>query len=121
MIAEILGMLMIVIGLLFYILGVVGLIRFPDVYSRIHAAGKVSVLGIVFFCVGTAILMPDTTLKVIALSVFMLVTQPLSSHAIASAAYRSGVAMKNPVRNDLQESDLAPISGRINLEDEPAR
>ena len=119
-ITEILGIALVTIGLLFYILGVIGLVRFPDVYSRIHASGKVSTLGIVFFCAGAAVLMPATTLKVLALAIFMIISQPVASHAVASAAFRSGVEMHEPVRNDLQGTDLAPIPGRVNLEEETA-
>lgn len=100
-ITEILGVISIMIGLFFYIFGVYGLIVLPDVYTRIHAAGKVSVLGIIFFALGTALLLPEITLKAIILAFFMIITQPVASHAIAAAARRSGVPMKNPARDDM--------------------
>lgn len=99
---EILGLAGIGFGLFFYLIGVIGFMRFPDVYMRIHAAGKVSALGIFGFIIGAAILVPDTTLRVIALGIFMFITQPVASQVIADAAYRAGVPMHHPVRDDLQ-------------------
>ncbi|GAB4516313.1 MAG: hypothetical protein OHK0046_21480 [Anaerolineae bacterium] len=103
-ILEVLGVAAMGIGLFFYIFGIIGLVRFPDVYSRIHAAGKVSGMGIIFFALALALLNPETTLKAIMLAVFMIITQPVASHAIASAAQRSGVPLKNASRNDLTAS-----------------
>jgi multicomponent Na+:H+ antiporter subunit G len=113
MLAEGLGGFFILFGLFFYVMGVAGLVRFPDVYARIHAAGKVSTLGILGLLVGTAFIMPATTLRVIALLIFVVVTAPVASHAIANAAYRSGVAMTNPVRNDLLARDQAKAESEI--------
>jgi multicomponent Na+:H+ antiporter subunit G len=99
---EVLGLIGIAFGLFFYIVGVIGFVRFPDVYMRIHSAGKVSALGIFGFIIGGAILMPDVTLRVIALGIFMFVTQPVASHAVADAAYRSGMPMVDSIRDDLK-------------------
>ncbi|MFW5692118.1 MAG: monovalent cation/H(+) antiporter subunit G [Chloroflexota bacterium] len=99
---EIIGLIGIGFGLFFYVVGVLGLTRFPDVYMRIHSAGKVSVLGIFGFIIGGSVLMPEITLRVIALGIFMFVTQPVASHSVAQAAYRSGVKMYKPVRDDLE-------------------
>jgi len=101
---EIIGILAILFGLFFYVMGVVGLVRFQDVYMRIHASGKVSGLGIIGLLVGAAVLMPDVALKAFALGMFTVITQPVGSHAIALAAYRSGVKLHDPQRNDLAVS-----------------
>ncbi len=98
---ELLGLFFLLGGLFFSVIGVFGLIRFPDVYSRIHSSGKVSTLGLVGMILGTAFLVPAATLKLIALSGFLIITAPVASHTIANAAYRSGVPMHNPVRDDL--------------------
>lgn len=98
---EILGIIAIVFGMFFFVFGVIGLIRFPDVYMRIHSSGKVSTLGVIGVLTGVAILLPETTLKAIALGIFLVITQPAASHAVASAAYRSGVEMHNPIKDEL--------------------
>jgi multicomponent Na+:H+ antiporter subunit G len=86
-IREILGVCGIAFGLFFYTAGVFGLVRFPDIYMRIHASGKVSALGIFGFAFGVAFLIPSVMLKLLILCIFMFVTQPVSSHSISRAAY----------------------------------
>lgn len=95
-------------GLFFCAVGVLGIMRFPDVYSRIHASGKVSSLGIIGILIGTAFLMPETTLELIVLGVFLLVSSPVASHAIALAAHRQGVPRLNAFRDDLANQKSSP-------------
>lgn len=99
---EVLGIFFILFGVFFCSMGVLGLIRFPDVYSRLHASGKVSTLGIVGLLIGAAFISPDTTLKSIVLVIFLLSTAPVASHAIADSAHKSGVPVENTERDDLQ-------------------
>lgn len=84
---EILGIIALLLGVFFCVVGIIGMIRLPDVYSRIHASGKVSVLGIVGLLIGVAFLMPSTAPKAIVLTLFLVITSPVASHAIARAAY----------------------------------
>ena len=70
---EILGLVVLFIGVIFCALGVVGIMRFPDVYTRLHAAGLISTLGIVALGIGASLLMPSLTLKMIALVLFFVV------------------------------------------------
>ncbi|HRF96432.1 MAG TPA: monovalent cation/H(+) antiporter subunit G [Aggregatilineales bacterium] len=99
---EILGIIAMCIGCFFYFAGVVGLTRFPDIYLRIQAASMTSTLGIAGLLIGAAFLSPDSALLIIAWAAFMIMSSPVASHAIASAAYRSGVKMANPMRDDLE-------------------
>ncbi len=89
MFTELLAALLLIFGLFFSVVGIVGLMRMPDVFCRLHASGKVSTLGLVGLLAGTALLMPETALKALALALFMLITAPVASHAIAAAAYRN--------------------------------
>jgi multicomponent Na+:H+ antiporter subunit G len=98
---EIIGLVAIAVGCFFYFVGVFGLIRMPDVYLRIQGAGKTSTLGIAGLSLGAAILSPESILQVIALGLFMVMSGPVIAHAIAASAFRSGVKMANPLRNDL--------------------
>lgn len=88
---EILGLIVLWVGIGFCAVGVLGLVRMPDLYCRLHAAGKVGTVGLCGLLVGAALIMPSVTLKVIALAIFALLTLPVSTHAIAAAAYRHGV------------------------------
>lgn len=91
-------------GVIFSALGILGMIRFPDVYCRLHASGKVSTLGLFGLLLGAALIMPSLALKAIALGIFIVITTPVASHAIALAAYRLGVPLYNKeqgARDDL--------------------
>jgi len=98
---ELIAIVGVVIGVFFSVVGVIGMIRLPDVYTRIHASGKVSTLGLFGVLLATAALQPEQALKAVVLFVFLLLTAPVASHAIASAAHRQGVARENCARDDL--------------------
>lgn len=100
---EIAGLIFIAIGVIFNVIGIVGLTRLPDIYTRLHATGKVSTVGVCSLLLGAAFLMPDAALKLIALAVFAVLTLPVSTHVIAAAAYRAGVPMRRFSRDDLAE------------------
>jgi multicomponent Na+:H+ antiporter subunit G len=98
---EMIGLLLVGAGVFFSLVGIIGMVRLPDVYSRIHASGKVATLGLVGLLAGGAVLMPSITFKVIVLALFLVISTPVASHAIASAACRQGVVRVNTVRDDL--------------------
>ncbi len=98
-IAEIIGAILLIIGVTFSVMGVIGILRLPDTYTRLHASGATSTLGVLFLCLGTAIILPEALLKVIALSIFLFFSGPVGSHAIAAAAHR-GANAKNTAELD---------------------
>ncbi|GAB4446736.1 MAG: monovalent cation/H(+) antiporter subunit G [Anaerolineales bacterium] len=100
-ILQIFAFLLIVAGTLLSLIGVVGFIRMPDVYTRLHATGKVSVFGLVFLLLAASILTPLTIWKALLLIFFVLAASPAVSHAIASAAYRAGIPLIGK-RDDLK-------------------
>ena len=110
MMLGIFGVMALWFGVFFCGVGVLGLVRMPDVYCRLHAGGKVSTVGLCGLLVSAAFLLPVVTLKVAALAIFCILTLPVSTHAIAAAAYRHGVPMAHPVRDDLAASDKSPAA-----------
>lgn len=98
-----LGLLVLWIGIFFCGVGVIGLLRFPDVFTRLHASSKVATLGLSFTLIGASILIPEITLKAIVLIVFVVLTSPVSSHAIAAAAHRIIRRLPVGTRDDLAE------------------
>jgi multicomponent Na+:H+ antiporter subunit G len=100
-ILQFLAFLLIVSGTLLSLIGVIGFIRLPDVYTRLHATGKVSVFGLVFLLLAADILTPLATWKALLLIFFVLAASPTVSHAISSAAYRAGIPMVGK-RDDLK-------------------
>lgn len=94
--------MLIFIGLFFFVIGAFGINRFPNTYSRLHASSKVGTVGLVGILTGAALLMPEATLKILLLGIFMLVAGPVTAHAIAASVYRSRERDEN---QELAEDD----------------
>ncbi len=80
-------------GAAFIFLGALGLIRMPDVYNRIQAGTKAVTLGAMGIFIGLAILFPQWWHKLLVIMGFMLLTNPVSSSAIARAFYLSDIKL----------------------------
>ncbi|KKG14488.1 cation:proton antiporter [Methanosarcina sp. 2.H.T.1A.6] len=93
LVADILSIISLLIGIFFLSLGMIGLLRLPDVYNRLHATTKVGTLGA--FGVLTSIIIQEGItpmgVKAFTVALFILLTNPISGHMIARAAYRMGV------------------------------
>ena len=98
---QLAAIFVIVIGTAFSVIGMIGFLRLPDVYTRLHATGKVSTFGVVLLLVAAALLTPVGWGKVVLLIALVLIAGPVVSHAIGSAAYRIGIPMQHGVRDDL--------------------
>jgi multicomponent Na+:H+ antiporter subunit G len=101
----IIAILAVCIGTFFSLTGVLGYIRFPDVYTGLHATAKISVFGAVFLMVAAISWTPLTFGKGLILISLLLISGPVISHALASAAYRIKVPLQQAVRDDLNHSD----------------
>ncbi|MCY4145560.1 MAG: monovalent cation/H(+) antiporter subunit G [Chloroflexi bacterium] len=88
MLLELLGVAALIIGVFFCAVGVVGVIRMPDTLTRLHASGKVAILGLFGLLLGSALLVPATALRLLVLGIFLLLTSPVATHAIAASVYR---------------------------------
>jgi multicomponent Na+:H+ antiporter subunit G len=84
---------LIIAGATFGLLASVGVLRMPDVFTRMQASTKASTLGLGCLLVGVALRNPELSFAVRAASIaaFMLLTTAVSAHVIARAAARSGV------------------------------
>jgi multicomponent Na+:H+ antiporter subunit G len=93
--SEIIRDIILVIGASFLLLAAVGIIRMPDLYSRIQAATKASTLGVGCIILALAIHFGDTGVTVRALLViaFFFLTAPVAAHVIGRAAYFVGVPL----------------------------
>jgi len=90
---ELFGEIVTGIGVLFLLLGNFGILRLPDVYNRIQAGTKCTTLGALLTIIGVGILQPAWFWKCLLIAVFILVTNPISSHAIARASRKIGVPL----------------------------
>ena len=103
--------ILLAVGLAANGLGAFALIRFPDVYTRLHGATKCTTFGSIFttlavivygFARGGASYQTLAIHAIIAL-IALLLTNPTGSHAIARAAYRSGVKPKDAIVDRLEK------------------
>ncbi len=90
---ENVGLTLIILGLLFDFFGCLGLVRLPDVYNRLQAAAKCVTLGTCGILLGLFVIkgFSATGIKALLCLAFILLTAPVSAHALARGAYRSKV------------------------------
>ncbi|MCR9271453.1 MAG: monovalent cation/H(+) antiporter subunit G [Henriciella sp.] len=99
-----LGSALLLVGAVLAVIGTVGVLRFPDFYTRLHAASVTDTASMTLAVVGMALLAPNfaTVFKLIVVWLFLFLTGPTSSHALANAAHTAG---------------LQPLIGRVGKED----
>lgn len=98
------GSILTLLGAVFLFLGALGMLRMPDVYNRMQAGTKATTLGTLLFLAGIALRQSHgaCTLRLAVLAVFVLLTNPISSHALARAAHFIGVPLsERTVQDDL--------------------
>ncbi len=79
--------LLALIGAIFVLLAGVGVLRFPDVYARMHAATKASALGIALIGIAAAVALDEGRLKALAAVAFIFITAPSAAHFVGRTAY----------------------------------
>ena len=90
---QIAGGVVSIIGAVFLLLGAVGILRMPDSYNRIQAGTKATTLGTILFLLGIGIVHLTWLPKLAILILFILFTNPVSSHVLARAAHLIGVPL----------------------------
>jgi multicomponent Na+:H+ antiporter subunit G len=92
---AVIAAILLLIGTLFCLVAAVGMLRLPDTLIRMHAATKAGTLGAGFILAAQAVAAGElgTTLKVIAVIVFLLLTAPVAAHLIGRAAYHRGIQL----------------------------
>lgn len=100
---EIIVIIFLAAGIFFMFAGAIGLLRFPDFYTRLHATGKCDTLGpaliigglllyhLWFYSPGADLPMKLVPVELLFLIVFIFLTNPTAIHAIIKAAYNTGV------------------------------
>lgn len=93
LVAEVLSWAFLMAGSVFLLIGGLGLIRLPDFYTRIHAAGITDTMGAWLILIGLMFSAGWTliSVKLVMLLFFLAVTSPLASHALAKAAFLRGL------------------------------
>ncbi len=113
------GIALIFVGVIFDLLGCIGLVRLPDVYNRLQAATKAVTLGTCLILIGVAVASGATPIQIKAILALalVLVASPTAAHALARGAYTSGVKLWEKSVIDRYGEDLR---GQKEGEDEAA-
>ncbi len=94
------------LGSLFLFLGAMGVLRMPDVYNRMQAGTKATTMGSMLSLIGVGIAMPEWLPKLAVLILFILFTNPISSHALARAAHFAGIKLTDiSLRDNLKDDE----------------
>ena len=122
MIVEYIAATLILIGSIIGFISAIGILKFPDVYTRAHAATKSSTLAVLLTLSGAFIYFWLTegyfSVRLILGIVFIFITAPVAGHLIIRAAYRSGVPLdQSTVEDELAEVFTHDEALRIKEED----
>ena len=90
---QVIGIIITAIGTIFLFLGSLGLLRLPDVYNRLQAGTKCTTLGAFLTIIGVGIMQPDWLPKTLVIALFILITNPISNHALGRASRKSGISL----------------------------
>ncbi|MEW6009644.1 MAG: monovalent cation/H(+) antiporter subunit G [Candidatus Omnitrophota bacterium] len=105
---EAIGYIFIIVGISFDLFGCLGLVRLPDVYNRLQASTKCVTLGTCSILFGLFLFKGFSAvgIKAILCIIFIILTAPVSAHALARGAHKSGVKLwKNSVCDKYEEDN----------------
>jgi multicomponent Na+:H+ antiporter subunit G len=87
------AIIFILFGFFFVSVAAIGVLRLPDFYTRMHASGKSETLGVMLTLIGFVIYngFNLVSLKILLISLFILLANPIGTHAITRAAFYAGI------------------------------
>ena len=99
---EIVIVALILAGCIFMLVSAIGIVRLPDVFARMHAAGKASTVGVSGLLLAAGLYFYDEflMLRMLALIALVFATAPIATTAMARAAYRTGPRKRKHLRYD---------------------
>ena len=103
-----------IVGGLFLLVGSLGMVRLPDFWARLHAASIIDSAGLGLILLGMMLQGGFTlvTVKLVLIVIFLLITGPTASHAVANAALVSGSRPKDTVEDVTEEKSPAKPKAR---------
>ncbi len=103
---EVLVSILLIMGAAFMVLASVGVLRLPDLPTRMHATTKAGALGAMLTMAGVAFHFGDSTVvaRAVAIVVFIFLTAPIAAHVIGRAGYFTGIKLwEGTVKDELRE------------------
>ena len=107
-VADVLGEVCLVTGSLFVLIAAIGIRRFPDLLTRLHAAAKPQVVGLIFLMTGVSLTVrvPMVIWTCILVVLFQLITAPISALMAARAGFRTGQVNSSDLYMDEYRRDV---------------
>ncbi len=100
---DYLGYLLIFFAVISFLISAIGLLRMPDIYTRMHVGTKATTMGTTFVILGAICIEPSWALKLILLGIFIFLTNPLSSSVIARASHKNGETLHVDELKDVEK------------------
>ena len=97
------GYIFIFFGVMAFLVSAIGLVRMPDIYTRMHAGTKATTMGMILVILGAICIEPYWAWKLILLAIFILLTNPLSSSVIARASHSDGATLESDELKEVQK------------------
>ena len=109
-------------GSIFMLIGAIGTVRFPDFWTRLHAVSVTDTGGVLLLSAGMILQAGFTlvTFKLIMIAVFLFITGPTASHAVANAALVSGLLPKGERLPGITDNEARDIGGIADTETDEA-
>lgn len=108
---QLIGSVISLVGTVFILIGALGVFRMPDVYNRMQTGTKATTLGSILTLLGIGITLPGWLGKTLLLVIFIIITNPISSHALARAAHNSGIkltekSIRDNLKDDMEKGEI---------------
>lgn len=115
LVVDVVSAALLLTGVTLSLIAGIGILRFPDLYSRMHAATKPSTLGLLLVLAGASLRMadPGDVVELGLVAAFQLLTAPVAAHMIGRAAYRAGA----PGTRVAEVDELADLVDRQERQD----
>ena len=105
---DVAGAVLLLAGVALFVVAGAGLVRFPDVFSRMHAATKPATLGLLLVVLGACLSVDSASdrAKLLLVAAFQFVTAPVAAHMVGRAAYQARVG----ALDELVVDELGPAA-----------
>lgn len=112
---ELASWIMIVSGSIFMVIGAIGAVRLPDFWSRLHAVSVTDTGGVILLIIGMSLQAGFSlvTFKLVMIGIFIFITGPTASHAVANAALVSGLLPKGKLLPGMAEDQAKEIGAEF--------
>lgn len=112
---EVIVAILMLAGASFMLLAAVGIVRLPDLPTRMHASTKAGAMGAMFIMASVAFFFSDSVVfaRALAIVVFILITAPIAAHVIGRAGYFTGTELWDGTVKDELRENFDPVTHKL--------